>query len=531
MAEYFFRVDGTAATLGAAIGPATSAVNCGDKALLEASTFTAGDIVNIVTNGGSFTNVTLSGDKISGTSGTPIIIRGDSVYNTTSASEHILQLAGNVTDIEHITLEDFWAECTHVAANTTASVQFFGDVGIASNSSVTLSGCKSRNLGGDGFSQLSGGAGHINYVDCDAVDCGSGRATTESNQGFTAHNSGHSATLTTTNVTGCNEAITFVGAATADWISGTISGSLGKCVKVDSGGSVTLQSGVTLNCDIATSRLLDIGDVTASINFNGTTVNITNHESTDSFARGVFTVVGGAWSVNAANATIQAITAGTLEVSGITLDAINWSSLFRTDGNANCTVNFKRNSVDFSSAISSQPLIRMLGSSTFEVDANLFTEITSASDVIDVTAGATTTNMHIRHNTVYNAVSGGQFLDDDSGVNLSSNIFYNIADVDRGAVGATANYNCYFNSENLGGANSITTDPQFANPGSDFTLQSGSPCIATGDPAVTVATDHAGNSYSSPPSMGAFEFIASGGGIVSSVVQPVVRSVVRSVVG
>lgn len=54
--------------------------------------------------------------------------------------------------------------------------------------------------------------------------------------------------------------------------------------------------------------------------------------------------------------------------------------------------------------------------------------------------------------------------------------------------------------------NALTSDPVFVSPGTNFALQSSSPCKWTGTPIGGLTTDLAGNAVHNPPSRGAYEF-------------------------
>jgi hypothetical protein len=121
-------------------------------------------------------------------------------------------------------------------------------------------------------------------------------------------------------------------------------------------------------------------------------------------------------------------------------------------------------------------------------------------------SGASTSIAHsswIEHNTIYgNGDSGLQIDDADTIANIANNIFqdngnaageFNVEWVAGDAQKASLHgWNCFYHQGGGGGANlsglttdatEITTDPLFTNPGSgDFTLQSSSPCKATGYP-------------------------------------------------
>ena len=507
---YYFRTDGTAANLAAAIGPPTDPTKCGDQPMLESSDFSAGgNNIYLSNNGASdWVSIDLLGALISGVNGSPNVLIGDGVYNTTnSAANHILRFDGGVTDVEYVTVNNFWAQNTALT-NSSACFIFFADVGVASNTSININNCQARNVNGDGFSQASGGSGHVNYTGCDTVDCGS-NDTADTHQGWTAHNTTHTATLTTCTGNGNAMDIGFVGGSVGTWVSGSSTGNLYYIVKVEDANTlVNVESGVTMNVDNTACRGWDVNTGGATININGATVNITA-ALLRTYLRtgGNFNVTGGNWLVNSTAFRINAINDSNATFTGVNID-LRASSRF-IDSATTGTITFTRCEIDCTNMASTNPLVRHTGAGNVIVTANKFIEIDgiSAGDIIDIEAGATGDNVTILHNTVYNASSGGNFVDDNTsdGVNLKSNIFYNVNLVCAGTA-FKADYNCYYNSSDEGGANSITSDPQFTTPGTDFTLQQGSPAIAAGEAGPTVTTDYAGNAYKASPAIGAYEY-------------------------
>ena len=123
---------------------------------------------------------------------------------------------------------------------------------------------------------------------------------------------------------------------------------------------------------------------------------------------------------------------------------------------------------------------------------------------------ATATGPDVEHNTVYNAASGGKFLDIDhasdqgglKNVRIVDNIFHEVLDVvdlAAGGVLGVVDYNDYYNSEDMGGANSITGNPDFIDAPTDFGLQDGSPARDEASDGTNMGavqdTVSAGNSF------------------------------------
>ncbi|MCS0494172.1 DUF5123 domain-containing protein [Ancylobacter sp. MQZ15Z-1] len=75
-------------------------------------------------------------------------------------------------------------------------------------------------------------------------------------------------------------------------------------------------------------------------------------------------------------------------------------------------------------------------------------------------------------------------------------------------------YNCttpYFNNGTAGvtaGAHDVAANPLFVSAGTDFRLQSGSPCVTAGVAVEGVTADKDGKPFASPPSIGAYQFAA-----------------------
>jgi len=105
------------------------------------------------------------------------------------------------------------------------------------------------------------------------------------------------------------------------------------------------------------------------------------------------------------------------------------------------------------------------------------------------------TGTHIYNNTIYGSGSGyGLYLYQFSGyTKVRNNIVTNNAygfvvgngssDLDNDYADVWGNtYDYWWQGATYAGANSISQDPVFVNPGSDFRLQASSPCIDRGDP-------------------------------------------------
>lgn len=94
----------------------------------------------------------------------------------------------------------------------------------------------------------------------------------------------------------------------------------------------------------------------------------------------------------------------------------------------------------------------------------------------------------VKNNIFYMTVSAGVMLEKDTPGNV------------------TSDYNYYHNCTISGTeSHSLTGDPKIVSS-SDFHLQLGSPAIGKGVSVAAVTVDYAGNSWSSPPSMGVYEY-------------------------
>ncbi len=117
--------------------------------------------------------------------------------------------------------------------------------------------------------------------------------------------------------------------------------------------------------------------------------------------------------------------------------------------------------------------------------------------------GLQVTNSAITNYAIANNIITGWTQGMDDNFNLST---YEILN-NNCLNGNTLNYydNGTNNLVNKVGAQSITSDPLFTNPGAgDFTLQAGSPCTNAGVD-VGLTSDYAGNAVGSPPDIGAYE--------------------------
>jgi hypothetical protein len=509
MANFYVRVDGTAANKAAATGPETDATKCMNVTVLESETFFTNDVIRIYGTGGAISQITLDGGNLKGQVENPVIVDfPDSVTHTRSTAGHVLRLDGSSTAVEYVKVTNFIGENT-VAATSDAVVCLTGDVGVIPNS-VRLEDCSVLgNPQGDGFSQESGGSGNIVFLRCDPTNCGSG-APTAGHQGFTGHVNTQTAEMIDCTITNCAEGITYVNGSVATMTGGTITGSTNRVAKADTGSTVILNN-VTVVADTATGRITDVNDASSTIEMNDCTVSITDHGA-DAFVRGTLTISGGNWFVDSGAATIQGLLAPSLiDVSGVNFDIDDCDRLFRADGNGG-TIKFNRNVVDCSDMTGANVnlnVVYMDGTSTTEVIGNVWNDLGTTTPRVRAVSDVTITNITIQQNTVYNSTSKGEwFVDDTAGIDLNNNIFYNVADVRQGVGAGNVDNNCYFNSPNLGGTGSITSDPLFEDPANgNFHLQIASPAIGIGSKWWTtpVPTDSAGNELLDPPSLGAHE--------------------------
>lgn len=140
------------------------------------------------------------------------------------------------------------------------------------------------------------------------------------------------------------------------------------------------------------------------------------------------------------------------------------------------------------------------------ISDNIAENCVSAGIVIgtwySTTSGSSIYNLNIYNNTFYSNGVGVQILPmTSSTVTWENNIvannttnYYNSLNWDPGNTG----YNLYYGSNVGPGSNNLTSNPLFSNPAAgDFSLQSSSPAIDTGDPNTSQngagSLDYAGN--------------------------------------
>jgi len=113
------------------------------------------------------------------------------------------------------------------------------------------------------------------------------------------------------------------------------------------------------------------------------------------------------------------------------------------------------------------------------------TALANASDAAGIYLGETT-DAQVYHNTVSGITNSGAGTglgilqtSGATGAVIQHNILAGCTDQMRfDGTPTLASYNCVFGSASDTGSNAITSDPQFLNAGTDFHLQSDSPCIS-----------------------------------------------------
>lgn len=192
MAEYYMRADGTAANKAAATGPASDASKCMSIATHNGETFSGGDIINISSQGGTYT--TILAIPSSGSSGNPII------YQAISGETPIFDMGGLETDcitvqnksyltFDGLTLKDPTARSIYISVlNSTISnfiiqnCTFTGSndgrgifIGTSSNyniSDITIQDCSFSTMDDSAISLYLGGIGNTgNIYDVTLNDC------------------------------------------------------------------------------------------------------------------------------------------------------------------------------------------------------------------------------------------------------------------------------------------------------------------------------------------------------------------------
>jgi hypothetical protein len=141
----------------------------------------------------------------------------------------------------------------------------------------------------------------------------------------------------------------------------------------------------------------------------------------------------------------------------------------------------------------------------FYVLNNVFHKVNNASGWglnFEYSTENTWTNIAIKNNVIYNAYNPVQFNNQTiNGIGVDNNVIYGQTS------GTIPNYTDSDVSNNTYNDNQVSTNPLFTSVGTDFSLQSTSPCIDAGVD-VDLTTDYAGEDVPSGtlPDIGAYEY-------------------------
>ena len=483
-ADYYVRADGTAVNKAAATSPSAASTSM-SATVFNNETFAAGDFIYFSALGGDYTTVeTLNSVSAalhipsSGSSGSIITysgITGDepTIDLTGAASGHCIDvLSADYAVIQNFQIKGDGSNGAFVIRGTTGTAGdgynvTVRDVDVLSNTTGVT--------GGDGF-DLNDTA-EVLFYDITATDCKSSDG--GSDQAISFHISAKGKVYGAT-FSDCNYAYVGTGATEAYFEDITVSGMTLKTFEAsgDSTGSMRVTQSI-INVDAAGGLFGDIAGSTAEYTIDNNTITITGGGA--NFVRGI---------LNLHNNTINFNTGNTERYYGLNASAVlniynnifNMTAgdnyIFRTD-TIGSTLNFYNNIINESFA----KVFLYFDDGGGKVSDNVFKNMDDFTSVVMVKDDSGY-NVTITGNTLLNDSSGGDFLDfnwdGDEGETaiMKNNIFENVADVINNAGGTIGiDYNCYFNSEDAGGANSSTADPELTSTGK---LQSTSPCIDAG---------------------------------------------------
>jgi len=479
---------------------------------IAAATFSAGDIIYFK-YGETWTDAGLN-ITCSGTAGSPITFAGKSDWGS-GAKPHInltglgaTDVAIDITNADYVTAQDFrltgrGSESADDLVNVATSGYGGGSIGDGVFSiQIVRVDLLSNGGQADGF---NAGAAEVDFTDCTATNI------TGVNQTFTCHTTGMTRIYSGTFTNGAIFSQNTV-AAESYFNDVTISGYTAEILNVGTGGAGTIQE--FNNCNITVN-----GGASARLYMSGNTANRTS--------KGIFRnctiVCTTAYQIGYIYNTLELIDcditinlgevfylySGVFNMSGCAMDFNGVDRFMRIDETAGvgCDYTITENLFVITSGTYFFYLRDSVGGATRDFTYNKVRGIDNLSDqfffpLLD----GELYPLNINNNTFYNTSSGGaMFRQKVSNVPImKNNIFVNIADV--GSAGnQTVSNNCYYNSENLGGTGSITTDPIFVDVANyDFHLKPSSPCSNAGiDLGDSVDFDN--RKIRGNPEMGAYE--------------------------
>lgn len=522
-ATFYVRADGSA-TKSLATGPASDPAKCMSMTTCSASAFSGGDIVYFSGLGGAYTVITTNGLQVavllinsSGAYGNPITFTGivgdtpiiDLTSNTNSGS-CILASNQNYLNIANFDVK---------GNGTQHAVAFNGSSGAAGPGfTVTVTNVNVlENYGNDGFSsgQSVGATCQIRLVNCSATKCRESGVSVLSYQAVTAHEFSKLIAEGCT-FSDCNYGYTGTKATWAAFTNCVISGmKLGSLVNF---GSVGFTNALIFSDGFITNDAGAIpvqGFTNNSIYIKNSTIVSTSslpsiNKAHTTFDGCYFALDDASWSFRQAS--------GNLVISNCVITVAsnagtNWFETVSSDS----TIQAIRNKIILGYAGNSS--VFWFGNTNAVTQKNLVAYnlfVNAENSICVVGVGSMASAPAICNNDFYsrsNATAVFNLQDGSETIGklllLKNNVFYGVSTVlnSPGQTNYVISNNCYYLSSNEGGTGSITTDPRFVSPGTDFRLLVQSPCINAGVD-VGLTQDFYGRWVVGLPDMGACEYLA-----------------------
>ena len=516
MTDYYVRADGTAANKDAAMGPSTQAASCMNMAVFKGETFLAGDTVYFSSRGGNFTEqLTITS---SGSVGSKINYIGEVGFiPTIDVSASTSSAAGiYFVDKNYINIIGFDIK----GSGGAGSFMGYGTSGTAGDG-FTIFADEINVLDGRGTGTSSGNSDGFSFGDTAQVALGTITALyctdydgskNGSHQAVTTHGS---AQVTIQSVTAqyCNYVSVPVGTSSVIMNEANFQNIYINAFEPNESGSITVSGGTMLVDD--TGGLASSGSTSPAntVEISGADIVISAGKNNYARSNCMINIHGNNISFAGTPNTSLFAFGGIIKYNDNVIDLADMGvALLRMD-NAGSSLQINRNR--WSNGQSGKyPIYLANGSMDFVSNVLIDTDaLTEFILVVDADADGTV----IVGNTIYNSSLGGRFINNNYGIGsamtINDNVFYNVSNVfDGTTTNLTIEANNYYNSQDLGGAGSITSDPLFNNAAiGDLSLQPSSPCIGAGavvsgiHDQPTLTTDVNGVGVHFVPNIGAYD--------------------------